>query len=161
MIHALRKGIVFYLIIGSVFNMISDDVIIGKGTQIWHPELSNIYGCKIGENCNIGALVEIRRDVTIGNNCKIQAFAFIPEGITIGNNVFIGPHVCFTNDKHPRVDGEWEVLQTIVEDDVSIGANVTICPGVILGAGAMIAAGSIIVNNVPPKTLVKNILIVR
>ena len=53
---------------------VREDTIVGEGTKIWHPELSNIYGPTIGKNCNIGALVEIRADVVIGDECKIQAF---------------------------------------------------------------------------------------
>ena len=52
--------------------MIKEDVKLGKGTVIVHPELVNLYGCEIGENCKIGAFVEIRREVSIGNNVKIQ-----------------------------------------------------------------------------------------
>lgn len=133
--------------------MILEDVIVGKNTKIWHPHLSNIYGCKIGSSCNIGALVEIRKNVIIGDNCKIQAFVFIPEGIVIGDNVFIGPHVCFTNDKYPRVVGEWEILQTVVEDNVSIGAGAVICPGVHIGRHAMIGAGTVVTKDIPPYEL--------
>ena len=123
---------------------------IGYNTTIWHKEKSNIYGdSQIGHDCNIGALVEIRGDVVIGNDCKIQAFVFIPEGIRIGNNVFIGPHVCFTNDKYPTATGDWEQLQTIVEDDVNIGANATILPGITLGKGCTIGAGSVVTKDVP------------
>ena len=136
--------------------MISQDTLVGKNTKIWHPELSNIYGCVIGSNCNIGALVEIRKSVRIGDNCKIQAFVFIPEGIEIGNNVFIGPHVCFTNDKYPRIsNGEsWKIEYTVVEDDVSIGAGAILCPGITIGAGAMIAAGAVVTKDVKTNTLV-------
>ena len=129
---------------------------IGEGTKIWHPHKSNIYGpSKIGKNCNIGALVEIRKDVIIGDNCKIQAFVFIPEGVRIGNNVFIGPHVCFTNDKHPKADPEdWNLLCTFVEDDVSIGANATILPGIALGKACTVGAGAVVTKDVPPGAIV-------
>ena len=60
--------------------MISPDTKIGKGTKIWQPDLVNIYGAVIGEDCNIGAFVEIRQDVVIGDRVRIQAFVFIPEG---------------------------------------------------------------------------------
>jgi len=129
---------------------IADDVKIGQGTKIWHPETSNIYGCDIGENCNIGTLVEIRRDVIIGNNCKIQAFVFIPEGVHIGNYVFIGPHVCFTNDKYPNVSGYGEFMETIIEDEANIGANATILCGVTIGKGATVGAGAVVTKDVPP-----------
>jgi acetyltransferase-like isoleucine patch superfamily enzyme len=123
---------------------------VGNNTKIWHKEKSNIYGDSlIGHDCNIGAMVEIRGDVVIGNDCKIQAFVFIPEGIRIGNNVFIGPHVCFTNDKYPTASGDWELLYTIVEDDVNIGANATILPGITLGKGCTIGAGSVVTKDVP------------
>jgi len=132
---------------------IKDDVIIGDFTGIWHPETSNIYGCTIGDYCNIGAMVEIRKTVVIGDGCKIQAFAFIPEGIEIGNNVFIGPHVCFTNDMYPRTEGQWETYKTKIEDGVSIGANTTICPGITVGSNAMIGAGSVVTKDVPANEL--------
>ena len=131
------------------------DTVVGNGTKIWQPELSNIYGCIIGNFCNIGALVEIRKDVIIGDNCKIQAFVFIPEGIRIGNNVFIGPHVCFTNDKHPKAVGDWQLLYTHVEDDVSIGAGAVILPGIRIGKGAVIGAGAVVTKSVPPGETVK------
>jgi acetyltransferase-like isoleucine patch superfamily enzyme len=123
---------------------------VGNNTKIWHPEKSNIYGEGwIGNNCNIGAMVEIRHP-QIGDDCKIQAFVFIPEGVRIGNRVFIGPHVCFTNDKHPKAVGDWDLLWTTVEDDVNIGANATILPGITLGKGCTIGAGAVVTKDVPP-----------
>jgi len=139
--------------------MIKEDVVVGEGTKIFQPDLVNLYGCKIGKNCKIGAFVEIRKDVVIGNNVKIQAFAFIPEGITIENGVFIGPHVCFTNDKYPKSinkDGslkmadDWTVERTHVQEGASIGANATILCGVTIGEHAMIGAGSTVTKDVPP-----------
>jgi len=103
---------------------IADDVKLGQGVKIYHPGLVNLYGCEIGDGCNIGAFVEIRKTVTIGRNVKIQAFAFLPEGVTLEDGVFIGPHVCFTNDKYPRSvnpDGslmtadDWELVPTLVK----------------------------------------------
>lgn len=133
---------------------IKEDVVIGKGTKIWHPELSNIYGCKIGNNCNIGALVEIRANVIIGNGCKIQAFAFLPEGINIGNNVFIGPNVTFTNDKYPKAIGDWKPLKTVVEDGASVGAGAVVLPGIRIGEKATVGAGAVVTKNVPANVTV-------
>ena len=133
---------------------IKQDVVVGEGTKIWYPELSNIYGCKIGNNCNIGALVEIRADVTIGNGCKIQAFAFLPEGINIGNNVFIGPNVTFTNDKYPKAVGDWKSLKTVVEDGASIGAGAVILPGIKIGEEATVGAGAVVTKDVSPNVTV-------
>ena len=122
---------------------------VGEGTKIWHPEKSNVYGDgHIGKNCNIGAHVEIRSP-KIGDGCKIQAFVFIPEGVVLGNGVFIGPHVCFTNDKHPKATGEWELLETVVEDGANIGAGAVILPGIIIGKGATVGAGAVVTKDVP------------
>ncbi len=138
--------------------MIAQDVRLGHGVTIYHPDLVNLYGCEIGENCKIGAFVEIRKQVKIGNNVKIQAFAFIPEGVTIENGVFIGPHACFTNDKIPRAinpDGslmnadDWEMIPTLVKQGASIGANATIVCGITIGEYALVGAGAVVTNDVP------------
>jgi len=78
-----------------------EDAEIGDGTDIWH-FVHVRKGAKIGKNCNIGKGVYVDLNVVIGDNCKIQNFATIYQGVTISNDVFIGPHVCFTNDIRPR-----------------------------------------------------------
>ncbi|MFZ0215836.1 MAG: acyltransferase [Candidatus Dormiibacterota bacterium] len=137
--------------------MIAGDVRLGKDVQIPHPELVNLYGCEVGDGCKIAAFVEIQRGVVIGRNVKIEPFAFLPTGITVEDGVFIGPHVCFTNDFHPRaVDrrgrllqrDQWTVTQTVVQAGASIGAGATILCGVTIGEGAMIGAGSVITRDV-------------
>lgn len=86
--------------------------------------------------------------VKIGEGTKIEPFSFIPNGVKIGKNCFIGPHSCFTNDRYPKAKGDWVQLSTIVEDNVSIGANSTILPGITLHTGCQIAAGSIVTKDV-------------
>ena len=105
----------------------------------------------LGENLKIHEYVWIGEEVIIGANCSIQAFVFIPNGVRIGDNVFIGPRVTFLNDKHPPSD-EW--LETIVQDGVSIGGAATILPGVVLGRGCVIGAGSVVTKDVWPNTTV-------
>lgn len=122
----------------------------GKGTKLWKPELSNIGECVIGDNCTVHSHVWIGDRVKIGNNCKIQAFSFIPTGVRIGDNVFIGPRVTFTNDKYPP-SGEWAT--TIIENNVSIGAGVVILPGITLGEGCRIGAGSVVTKSIPPNVV--------
>lgn len=107
---------------------------------------TNIYG-EIGFGTKVAEFVEIGGEV--GTNCSIQAFVFIPPGVTIMNNVFIGPGTVFTNDKHPKAQGKWRKWYTLVENDVSIGANCTILPGVEIHKGAIIGAGSVVTKDVP------------
>lgn len=134
--------------------MVKDNVKIGEGTKIWHPELVNLYGCTIGKNCNIASFVEIGPEVVIGNNCRIQAFCFIPKNVIIENNVFLGPGVIFTNDKYPPSSEEKWGNQTVVQDGVSVGGGSVILPGIVLGENCMIGAGSVVTKDVEPNSLV-------
>lgn len=128
------------------------DVIIGENCKIL--DQINLYKCKIGNNCKIDAFVYIEEGVEIGDNCKIRAFTFIPTGVKIGNNVFIGPRVTFTNDKYPRIGKEWKLLETVVEDGVSISAASVILPGVRIGSYAMVGAGAVVTKDVPARSIV-------
>jgi acetyltransferase-like isoleucine patch superfamily enzyme len=130
-----------------------DDADIGENTVI--RDFVNLYKCKIGKNCKIAAFVEIQKDVTIGDSCAIEAFSYIPTGVTLEDEVFIGPHVCFTNDKKPKaVNPGWKVIPTVVKKGASIGAGAIIVCGVTIGEGAMVGAGSVVTKDVLPNTLV-------
>ena len=146
--------------------MIAEDVRIGKNVTIYHPHLVNLYGCEIGDGSKIGAFVEIRRTAKVGRNVKIQAFAFIPEGITIEDGCFIGPHVCFTNDRYPHavnVDGsliggdDWEIIPTLVKKGANLGANSTILCGITIGEYALVAAGAVVTRDVPDHAIVAGV----
>lgn len=128
------------------------DALIGDGTVV--NDHVNLYKCQIGKNCKVSSFVYVEEGVIVGNNCKIKPFVFIPTGVTIGNNVFVGPGVVFTNDKYPKVSGDWTVLKTIVEDNVSIGAGAVILPGLVIGKNALIAAGAVVTKNVPANAVV-------
>lgn len=130
-----------------------EDAKIGEGTNIWH-FVHVREGAKIGKNCIIGKGAYIGKNVVIGDGCKVQNFATIYQGVKIGNDVFVGPHVCFTNDLYPRVRGEWKIIETIVEDNASIGANATIMCGIKIGKYAMIGAGSVVTKSIPSHALV-------
>lgn len=78
--------------------------------------------------------------------------------ITIGNRVYIAPRVCIYTVNHPMVP---EVRNTdleygrpvTIEDNVWIGGNVVILPGVTIGEGAVIAAGSVVTRDIPPRVV--------
>jgi acetyltransferase-like isoleucine patch superfamily enzyme len=142
--------------------VIADDVELGRGVVIPHPELVNLYGCSIGDGCKIASFVEIQRGVRLGRNVKVLPFAFIPSGVTIEDGAFIGPHSCFTNDFLPRAvdkagelltEADWTMVETTVGKRASIGANATIVCGVTIGEGAMVGAGSVVTRDVPPGML--------
>lgn len=116
--------------------------------KVYHPELNNHMDYKCGQGNVIHSHTWIGNNVAIGNNCKIEAFTFIPDGVTIEDDVFVGPHVCFTNDKYPPSKGKhWR--KTLVKKGASICANCTIVCGVTIGENALVGAGSVVAKDVP------------
>jgi acetyltransferase-like isoleucine patch superfamily enzyme len=141
---------------------VSDKADIGKGTKIWN-WVQVRENTKIGKNCILSKSVYIDFDVKIGNNVKIQNNVSVYHGVNIEDGVFIGPHVCFTNDKNPRAinpDGtlksgdDWEVSEIKIKKGAAIGANSTILPGVTVGRFALVGAGSVVTKNIPDFALV-------
>ena len=135
---------------------------IGKNSKIWH-QAQIRESVVLGRNCVIGKSVYIDHHVVIGDNCKIQNQVSIYHGVKIEKGVFIGPHVCFTNDKMPRavrVDGkpkttdDWKESKILVKEGASIGASSVIAPGIIIGKWAMVGAGSVVTRNIPDHGLV-------
>ncbi|MBM3232294.1 N-acetyltransferase [Candidatus Pacearchaeota archaeon] len=128
-----------------------NDVIFKGNATVVHP--LNLYGCKIGNNCFIGPFVEIQRGARIGDNTRIQSHSFICDKVTIGSNCFIGHGVMFINDTfsetlkptYSEAEGRWK--ETVIEDSVTIGSNVTILP-VKICSGAVIGAGSVVTKNI-------------
>jgi len=139
---------------------------IGDGTQVWH-QAQVREGARIGNHCRIGKGVYVDAKVVVGHHCKIQNYACVYQGVTLGDRVFVGPHATFTNDLIPRAArpdwkvhapehraADWEVIATVVEDGVSIGANATILCGITIGHCAMIGAGAVVTKDVAPHALV-------
>ena len=137
--------------------IIEDDVQIGTGTKVWH--YSHIrQNTKIGQNCIVGSGVFIDVESKIGDNVKIQNRAIIYHEAIIENGVFIGPNVCFTNDKIPRAvnpDGslkladDWEVSTIKIGEGSAIGAHSVITPGVTIGKWALVGSGSVVTKDLP------------
>ncbi|ADM27981.1 acetyl/acyl transferase related protein [Ignisphaera aggregans DSM 17230] len=108
----------------------------------------------IGAGCKIGSGTIIDGEVLIGENTVVQSFVYIPPKVKIGSNVFIAPRVTFTNDRYPPSK---RLIETIIEDDVVIGANSTIIAGITIGKGAIIAAGSVVTKSVKPYSVVMGV----
>ncbi len=139
---------------------VDDNVEIGAGTKIWH--FSHIQGgSKIGRNCVFGQNVNVGNNVTIGNFCKVQNNVSIYEGVELEDYVFCGPSMVFTNISEPRVEfpqrGTEFYLKTIVKYGASIGANATIVCGHDVGRFAFIAAGAVVVKDVPDYALMAGV----
>ena len=121
---------------------------VGPGTKVWQFAVI-LEGAEIGRECNVCAQTFIENDVIVGDNVTVKCGVQLWNGVRIGNNVCIGPNVTFCNDKYPRSGNKgFNCLRTIVEDDVSIGANATILPGVRLGKGCVVGAGAVVTKDV-------------
>ena len=126
---------------------------IGEGTRIWQFCVV-LAGARIGSDCNICAQVFIENDVVIGDRVTVKSGVQIWDGIRIADEVFIGPNVTFTNDPFPRSRQPPEkYFVTTIQQGASIGANTTVLPGLTIGAGAMIGAGSVVTKDVPTNEL--------
>lgn len=102
----------------------------------------------------------------IGNNVHIgyQTGVAVGNEVTIGNNVLMGNRISiFGYDLHPvdpilRRNGESpakeDIRPVVIKDDVWIGSNITILKGVVIGEAAVVAAGSVVTEDVPPFVIV-------
>ena len=126
---------------------------LGKNTRTGHNFLVR-EKTTVGEGCLIGTNVVIDNDCTIGDFCSFQTGVYIPTGTNIGKRVFLGPNASLTNDKTP-LRTEYNCEPVTIMDDVSIGSNATIMPGIAIGEGAFVAGGAIVTRDVPAWTLAK------
>lgn len=141
---------------------VSPTASIGDGSSIWH--LAQVReDATVGENCNIGRGAYIGPGVVLGANCKVQNYALVYEPARLGDGVFIGPAVVLTNDTYPRAvnpDGtlksahDWEPVGVVIETGASIGARATCVAPVTIGKWATVAAGAVVVKDVPAYALV-------
>jgi len=141
---------------------VAPDAAIGLGSSIWN-QAQVREGARIGARCIIGKNVYVDTGVVIGDDVKVQNNVSLFHGVTIEDGVFIGPHVCFTNDRVPRAinpDGtlktgaDWEVSPILVRYGAALGANATILPGVSIGRWAMVGSGSVVTRDVAAYELV-------
>jgi acetyltransferase-like isoleucine patch superfamily enzyme len=130
----LRSGTIIYC-----------DVIIGDNFQSGHNTLIREKTC-IGDRTAIGTATVIDGNTRIGNDVSLQSMVYIPTDTTIGDHVFIGPNAVLTNDRYPPSGC---LKGPIIKTGAAIGANTTILPGVCIGEGAFVAAGSIVTRDVP------------
>lgn len=120
-------------------------------------KLLETYWAKVGECVNVNApihidygQVEIGDSSFINYNCVILDEAFV----RIGKNCFIGPNCAFYTIQHalgyqPRNEGRMQALAITVGDNVWIGGNVVLLPGVEIGAGSVIGTGSVVTRSIP------------
>ena len=108
-------------------------------------------------NIDLAGQGAVWKRLRIGENTHINAplFADLNAEVTIGNNVSIGHHVVLITTNHDtqypfRRCGISRYAPIVIGDGCWVGACSTILPGVTLGVGCVIAAGSVVASDVPP-----------
>lgn len=125
---------------------------IGKGTRIW-AFTTILKESSIGEDCNICDGCFIESGVTIGDRVTLKTNVSLWTGVTVENDVFIGPGVQFCNDKYPRSKKYDRPIElTNLGAGSSIGSGAIILSGITIGDNAMIGAGSVVTESIPPNT---------
>ena len=135
-------------------NALCESTSIGDRTRVW--AFAHVLpGAVIGEDCNICDGVFVENEVTIGDRVTIKCGVQVWDGVTLEDDVFVGPNATFTNDVFPRSGQHLESYPTtLVQKGASIGGNATILPGVKIGTGAMVGAGSVVTRDVPEYAIV-------
>lgn len=144
---------------------IAPNVALAEDVVIFHRDLVNLYGCRVGAGTKIGTFVEIQKGADIGARCKISSHSFVCEGVTIEDDVFVGHGVMFINDPYPRAtadgrlqtEADWTVVPTRVCRGASIGSGATILCGVTIGEGALVGAGAVVTRDVAPGATVAGV----
>ena len=138
---------------------------IGAGSRVWaHSQVRT--GARLGRNCVVGGGAFIDVGVTVGDNCKVQNRALVYAPAVLDDGVFVGPAAVLTNDLYPRAvnpDGSvksadhWEPVGVTLRTGASVGANAVVVAPAVVGEWATVAAGAVVVHDVPAFALVAGV----
>jgi acetyltransferase-like isoleucine patch superfamily enzyme len=128
---------------------------VGDGTRI--SAFSHVLpGARIGRDCSLLDHVLVEADVVIGDRVTIRSGVQLWNGMRVEDDVFIDANAAFPNLPHVPSDRAREhYMQTVIRRGASIGANATLLPGVTVGEGAAIEAGSVVTRSVPAHAIVR------
>ena len=133
------------------------DVQIGDDFQTGHHVLIR-ENTNIGNHVVVGTNTVIDGQVTIADFVKIESNCYIPTHTEIGTRVFLGPNVTLTNDRYPlKMRDRYVPEGPVIEDGVTLGAGVVVCPGLRIGRDSFVAAGAVVTKDVPPDSLVMGV----
>lgn len=140
---------------------INSSIVLGNDVSILNYNMENPAG--IAHKTVLATPVDGAK-LVIGNNVGISgAVIYASREIIIKDNVNIGAGArIYDTDFHPinrykRRTNDLDSIQfapVLIEEDVWIGANAFILKGVTIGEGSIVAAGSVVVHDVPPNTIV-------
>ena len=112
----------------------------------------------IGPGSVIGRGSAIDIDVVVGEGVRIQSNCYLTGNTVVEDHVFVGPSVTTTNDNTmARQPLDAPLLAPRLERACRVGGGAVLCPGVRIGAEAYVAAGSVVVSDVPAGTVVMGV----
>lgn len=128
--------------------------VIGADFQTGHGVLIRESN-QIGNHVSVGSHTMIEHHVRIADGVRIHSNAFIPEYTVIDQKAWIGPGVVITNAKYPGAKRTKEFLSgVVIGEGAKIGAGSVILPGVNIGKHSIVGAGSVVTKDVPPNIVV-------
>jgi UDP-2-acetamido-3-amino-2,3-dideoxy-glucuronate N-acetyltransferase len=130
---------------------------IGEGVRIGdHAQIRE--RAEIGAGSTVGSFASIDPGVVVGERVSVQTLCYLARGSAIEDDAFLGPGVTIANDDTMGRHRAGEQLQgATLRRACRIGAGVTICPGVEIGEEAFVAAGAVVVTDVPPRAVVMGV----
>ncbi len=144
---------------------VSDRASMGDGTVVW-PLAHVREDAVVGRECILSRGAYVGPGVQVGDRCKIKDNALVYEPAVLENGVFVGPAVVLTNDTFPRAvtpagdlkgADDWEMVGVTVREGASLGARSVCVAPVTVGRWALVAAGSVVVEDVPDFALVAGV----
>lgn len=127
---------------------------IGDNFQTGHHVMIREH-TTIGDAVSIGTSTVVEHHVRIGDRVRLHSNVFVPEYSELHDDCWIGPNVVFTNAKYPQSPDVKDNLQgPRIHKGAIIGANATLLPGVVIGEGALVGAGSVVTRDVPAGAVV-------
>lgn len=108
----------------------------------------------IGDRVSIGTSSIVEHHVVIEDGVRIHSQVFVPEYSVLKQGCWIGPGTVITNARFPlHPDAKKQLRGATIERDAKVGAHCTLLPGVTIGAGALVGAGSLVTHDIPPGTV--------
>ena len=154
---------ILYIVFGSKLPI--SNAALNLGQRKIREMLSRKIIKSMGKNVNIEKGAKFADNIQIGDNSGIGINSFVGSGTIIGNNVMMGPDclIYTSQHNHQLIDvpmcqqGMTQCSAVIIGNDVWIGARVIILPGVKIGNGVIIGAGSVVTKNVPDYVVVAGV----
>ena len=132
-------------------SVVYPDTVAGDRFQTGHHAIVREQ-TTVGHDCVVGAQAVVDGRSDLGDEVRLQTGAYVPSDTTVGDRVFIGPRAVLMNDPYPLGRADDPEGPTL-KDDVTVGANATVLPGVTVGERSVVAAGAVVTEDVPPSTL--------